>query len=82
MEYRAVLEIPLKDSKMAKSAYSSLIQETEFTKKSRAKLKVEGSKLIITIVAGDFASFRATINSYSRLLAVFFGAKEVVEQEP
>ncbi|MFH0817140.1 MAG: KEOPS complex subunit Pcc1, partial [Candidatus Micrarchaeota archaeon] len=74
MEFKGTLEIPFKDAKLAKNAYDSLIQETEFTKKSLAKMKVEGSKLIITITADDYASFRATVNSYSRLLAVFLGA--------
>ncbi|MFH1470132.1 MAG: KEOPS complex subunit Pcc1 [Candidatus Micrarchaeota archaeon] len=79
MEYKATLEVPFKDSLLAKNAYDSLIQETEFTKKSNTKIKVRGSSLVVSIVANDFASFRATVNSYTRLLAVFFGAKEVVE---
>jgi len=79
MGYKATLEVPFRDSKLAKNAYDSLIQEPEFTKKSSTKINVRGSSLVVSIVAGDFASFRATINSYTRLLAVFFGAKEVVE---
>ena len=79
-EFKGTLEIPFENPKLAKNARDSLIQETEFTKKSMAKINVEGSKLIITITAGDYASFRATVNSYTRLLAVFFGAKEIVEE--
>lgn len=80
-EFSAVMEIPFSDAGVARKAYASLIQETEFTKKSKAGIKVVGSKLTITITANDFASFRATVNSYSRLLAVFFGAKDVVEEK-
>jgi tRNA threonylcarbamoyladenosine modification (KEOPS) complex Pcc1 subunit len=78
MEYKATLEIPFKEAGTAKKARDSLIQETEFTKKSRTKIKVEDSRLVISISAGDFASLRATLNSYARLLAVFFGAKEAI----
>ncbi len=79
-EFKGTFEIPFENPKLAKKAHDSLVQETEFTKKSIAKIKVDGSKLVITITAGDYASFRATVNSYTRLLAVFFGAKEIFEE--
>lgn len=79
-EFRTVLTIPFPDKETARNAYDSLIQETEFTKKSRAGLEVKGSELVVTIAAGDFASLRATVNSYTRLLAVFFGAKEAIDK--
>jgi tRNA threonylcarbamoyladenosine modification (KEOPS) complex Pcc1 subunit len=77
--FRAELAVPFQDEKTAKNAHDSLVQETEFTKKSRTKLVLSGSELKVSITADDFASLRATVNSYARLLAVFYAAKEVVE---
>ncbi|MFH1448621.1 MAG: KEOPS complex subunit Pcc1 [Candidatus Micrarchaeota archaeon] len=74
-DFKAVLEVPFTDTKTARKAYDSLIQETEFIKKSTTVLMVKGKTLLIKINADDFASLRATMNSYTRLISVFYGVK-------
>ena len=73
------LSIPFNSPSSAKKAYDSLIQETEFKRRSTAQLKISGSELLLSISSDELAPFRATLNSYLRLLNVYFSSEKVVQ---
>ncbi|MCX6777784.1 MAG: KEOPS complex subunit Pcc1 [Candidatus Micrarchaeota archaeon] len=74
------LRIPFPSAALAKKAHDSLVQETEYRKRCAAQLKLSGNELILTIASEELAPFRATINSYLRLLNVYFSAEKIVSE--
>lgn len=70
MKCSAELRVEFESEAALKNAFESLVQETEFKKKSEAELEKRGRELVVKINAEDLATLRASLNSYLRLLNV------------
>ncbi len=79
MKFEAELLVEFDSAEDARIAFESLLQETEFKKKSEAELKKDGKRLEVKIKADDLATLRAALNSYSRLLNVLISVKKIVK---
>ncbi|MFH1285718.1 MAG: KEOPS complex subunit Pcc1 [Candidatus Micrarchaeota archaeon] len=78
-KFIASISIPFPSANSAQKALSSLEQETTFKKRSSSHINVKGSTLHLTIEADDLAAFRASLNSYMRLVKVVSSIVGVIE---
>lgn len=68
-ESKMIFRFPDKGS--AEAAFKSLKDEGNISKRCKSETSLNGSKIIISIVAEDCVSFRATVNGFLRALQVF-----------
>ena len=59
------------NNQSAKAALISLKDEGNISKRCKSETSLDGSKIMITIIADDCVSFRATINGFLRAMQVF-----------
>ncbi|MBI5159183.1 hypothetical protein HY992_03625 [Candidatus Micrarchaeota archaeon] len=71
------MKVEFESESDVKTAFESLVQETEFKKKSEVKLEKNGRELAVKITAEDLATLRASVNSYLRLLNVVKSVKKI-----
>ena len=66
MRHEAVLRLPLGDVRLAEAFYKALCPEAEEPPTGRIEVRVElqGSTLVIRLMASDTAALRAGLNSY------------------
>lgn len=73
MKSKCNLEFYFSSASSAKAACDALKQEEDFKKRVDSKVEVKGITLLLSVIADDTTSMRATLNSYLRSLQVIEG---------